>query len=125
MKKLIYLFLTVLIVGCSSEDNNNDGNNNNQSSCPIYLDSNGVTIKACDDANVGDTGVIDGVTYTVVDEAMLRNMVGNGEDVTKAVTTQVRILKQKQDQDIFQKKLKIVFGIEMEENVYNAEIMKI
>ena len=40
-------------------------------------------------------------------------------------STQVRILKQKQGQDIFQKKLKIVFGIEMEENVYNAEIMKI
>jgi len=45
MKKLLYLFLTVLIVGCSGEDNNNDGDNN-QSSCPIYLDSNGVTIKA-------------------------------------------------------------------------------
>ena len=61
MKKLIYLFLTVLIVACSGDDNNNDGNNNNQSSCPIYLDSNGITIKACDDANVGDTGVIDGL----------------------------------------------------------------
>ena len=88
MKKLIYLFLTVLIVGCSGEDSNNE-NNNNQSSCPIYLDSNGVTIKACDDANVGDTGVIDGVTYTVVDEAMLREMVENEQDVTKVVTTRV------------------------------------
>jgi hypothetical protein len=29
MKKLIYLFLTVLIIACSSEDSNNDGNNNN------------------------------------------------------------------------------------------------
>ena len=75
MKKLLYLFLTVLIVACSSEDNNNDGDNNNQSSCPIYLDNNGITIKACEDANVGDTGVIDGITYTVVDEAMLRAMV--------------------------------------------------
>ena len=60
-----------------------DGNN------PIYLDTNGVTIKACDDANVGDTGVINGVTYTVVDEAMLRAMVANEEDVTKVVTTKV------------------------------------
>ncbi|MDC0858190.1 BspA family leucine-rich repeat surface protein, partial [Flavobacteriaceae bacterium] len=57
-----------------------------QSSC-IYLDTNGVTIKACDDANVGDTGVINGVTYTVVDEDMLRVMVANEEDVTKVVTT--------------------------------------
>ena len=94
MKKLIYLFLTVLIVACSGEDNNNDENNNNQSSCPIYLDSNGITIKACDDTNVGDTGVVNGVTYTVVDEAMLREMAGyNGigivEDLTKMCTTRV------------------------------------
>ena len=48
MKKLVYLFLTVLIVACSSED----GNNNNQSSCngdnPVYLADNGITIKACE-----------------------------------------------------------------------------
>ena len=88
MKKLLYLFLTVFIVGCSGEDSN-DGDNNNQSSCPIYLDSNGITIKACDDANVGDTGVVNGVTYTVVDEAMLRAMVENEQDVTTVVTTKV------------------------------------
>jgi len=93
MKKLIYLFLTVLIVACSGEDGNNDGNNNNQSSCngdnPVYLADNGITIKACDDANIGDTGVVNGVTYTVVDEAMLREMVANEEDVTRVVTTRV------------------------------------
>ena len=88
MKKLVYLFLTLFIVGCSGDDSN-DGDNNNQSSCPIYLDSNGITIKACDDANVGDTGVVNGITYTVVDEAMLREMVGNEEDVTKVATTRV------------------------------------
>ena len=54
-----------------------------------YLADSGITIKACDDANVGDTGMIDGVTYTVVDEAMLRTMVANEEDVTKVVTTKV------------------------------------
>ena len=55
----------------------------------VYLAENGITIKACEDANVGDTGVINGVTYTVVDEAMLRTMVANGEDVTKVATTKV------------------------------------
>ena len=93
MKKLLYLFLTVLIVACSGEDGGNDGDNNNQSSCngdnPVYLDDNGVTVKACDDASVGNTGVINGVTYTVVDETMLREMVANEEDVTKVVTTNV------------------------------------
>ena len=55
----------------------------------VYLADNGITIKAYECAEVGDTGVINGVTYTVVDEAMLREMVANGEDVTKVVTTKV------------------------------------
>ena len=37
MKKLIYLFLTVLIVACSGEDNNNDGNNSNNSNNVDYF----------------------------------------------------------------------------------------
>ena len=61
-----------------------DGNN------PIYLDTNGVTIKACDDANVGDIGEINGVTYTVVDEAMLREMATFEDDgFSNIVTTKV------------------------------------
>ncbi|MDC0341522.1 BspA family leucine-rich repeat surface protein [Flavobacteriaceae bacterium] len=55
----------------------------------VYLADNGITIKAYECAEVGDTGVINGVTYTVVDEAMLRTMVANEEDVTKVVTTKV------------------------------------
>ena len=55
----------------------------------VYLAENGITIKACEDANVGDTGVINGITYTVVDEAMLREMVANEEDVSIVVTTLV------------------------------------
>ena len=93
MKKLTYLFLTVLIVGCSSDNQDNNDGDNNQSSCngdnPVYLADNGVTIKACDDANVGDTGVIDGVTYMVVGETLLREMAANEEDVTTVVTTKV------------------------------------
>ena len=34
---------------------------------PVYLDANGVTIKARDWANVGDSGVINGITYTIID----------------------------------------------------------
>ena len=92
MKKLIYLFLTVLIVACSGEDNNNDGDSN-QSSCngdnPVYLADNGVTIKACNFASPGDIGVINGVNYTVVDEPGLRTLLINGADVSKVVTSKV------------------------------------
>ena len=55
----------------------------------VYLAENGITIKACDDAEVGDTGVINGITYTVVDEDMLRDMVANEEDLTTVVTSKV------------------------------------
>ena len=55
----------------------------------VYLDTNGITIKACEIANVGDMGVINGITYTVVDEAMLRAMVDNGLDITRIATTKV------------------------------------
>ena len=40
--------------------------------CPsIYLDANGITIKYPTESN-GDTGVINGKTYTAVNEATLR-----------------------------------------------------
>ena len=60
----------------------------------VYLAKNGITIKACEDANVGETGVINGVEYTVLDRAMLLQIAGyNGggivEDLTKICTTRV------------------------------------
>ena len=176
MKKLLYLFLTVLIVACSGEDNNNDGdNNNNTDTTPpiisligsanvvvnqgdtfidegatatdnvdgdltssitvsgnvdtaiignyvlnysvsdaagnnasatrnvsvieplvclngevVYLDANGITVKACPDAQIGDTGNINGFTYTVVSEQQLRDYVNsNYPELNRLVTTQV------------------------------------
>jgi len=55
----------------------------------VYLADNGITVKACEQTDVGATGIIDGVTYTVVDEQMLRVMVNNEEDITKLATTKV------------------------------------
>ena len=195
MKKLIYLFLTVLIVACSGEDSNNDGDNNtdvpptssdysescvytlevtnisaktatisggiNIENCEnnsiteqglvystsiqpsvndnkinvngttfsvdlenlvpdtayyvrtflinssgevygnevsfvtgsvIYLADNGITIKAYDFASVGDTGVINGVTYTVVDDEYIRQINGADNAVTTKVTDMSNLL---------------------------------
>tara|TARA_R110000772_G_scaffold136882_2_gene245662 strand:+ start:816 stop:2231 length:1416 start_codon:yes stop_codon:yes gene_type:complete len=55
----------------------------------VYLDDNGITIKACDDANIGDVGTINGVEYTVVDRVMLDEMIANDEDLTVVCTTRV------------------------------------
>ena len=55
----------------------------------VYLDENGVTIKACPDANVGDVGTVNGVQYTVVDREMLDQMLLDEEDVSKVCTTRI------------------------------------
>ena len=55
----------------------------------VYLDENGVTIKAYPCAEIGDVGTVNGVEYTVVDRAMLDEMIANDEDLTVVCTTRV------------------------------------
>ena len=59
---------------------------------PVYLDSNEITIKAKEWSEVGDTGYINGILYTVVDREMLTSMLQNGSDVTKIATTKITIM---------------------------------
>ena len=56
---------------------------------PVYLAENGVTIKAKEWALVGDSGVVNGIGYTIVDTQTLENMISNGEDVTRDCTSRV------------------------------------
>ena len=56
---------------------------------PVYLDDNGVTIKARDWAFVGDAGVVNGVGYTIVDTSTLMQMIANGDDVTRVCTSRI------------------------------------
>ncbi|MDA1318071.1 MAG: BspA family leucine-rich repeat surface protein, partial [Bacteroidetes bacterium] len=60
----------------------------------VYLDENGVTIKACPDANVGDVGTVNGIEYTIVDRDMLDQMIDNDEDVTKVCTSLISDMEQ-------------------------------
>jgi len=55
----------------------------------LYLDENGVTIKAVVDAVIGNSYELDDVSYLVVDEDLLRQMIAEGGDVTKVVTSWV------------------------------------
>ena len=55
----------------------------------IYLDTNGITIKANSWAVVGETELLDGVEYLIVDYTMLRQMIANNENVTKVVTSKI------------------------------------
>ena len=56
---------------------------------PVYIDTNGITIKAKEWAEVGATGEINGITYTVVDKPMLEELIENGGDLSKLATTKV------------------------------------
>ncbi|MDP4885310.1 MAG: InlB B-repeat-containing protein, partial [Flavobacteriaceae bacterium] len=56
---------------------------------PIYVDENGVTIKAYDWAEVGESGFIDNTQYTIVDKETLQELIWSGADLTKVVTSKV------------------------------------
>ena len=78
--------------------NSPEGEQVNEQGCPltspIYLDENGVTVKALEWSEVGQTGIIGGEVYTIVNESMLRIMVANGEDVTRVCTSKVTNMSQ-------------------------------
>ena len=55
----------------------------------IYLDENGVTMKATEDAIIGEIYGFNGANYLVVDRDLLKEMVINQEDVTYVVTSNI------------------------------------
>ncbi|MDB4496228.1 BspA family leucine-rich repeat surface protein [Flavobacteriaceae bacterium] len=63
-------------------------------SSAVYLAANGVTVKAYDWAVVGDTGTINGITYTIVDGSTLNDMVSSGDDVSRVCTSRVSIMRE-------------------------------
>ena len=79
MKKLLYLLLfAICLIGCSDSDDVEDTN-------PVYLDSNGITVKARDWAAIGDSGIINGVLYTIVRDDFL--ILDN--DLTRICTSRI------------------------------------
>ena len=60
----------------------------------IYLHKNGVTVVAEKTAKVGQWYKLNGEEYLVVDRKILGDLVSKGKDVTKVVTTKVKIMLQ-------------------------------
>ena len=81
MKKYTLLFIALFIVSCSSDEEE----------LPFYVADNGVTIKARDWVTVGTTADLNGVTYTAVDLASLKEWINDGKDLSKVVTTKVEV----------------------------------
>jgi len=87
MKKLVFLFAFILIA--CKESYTELGPCDQYADTKIYIDEFG-TITACGNSKVGDTQLINGISYKVVDEEMLRAMVANDEDVTRLATSKIR-----------------------------------
>jgi surface protein len=56
---------------------------------PVYLDDNGVTVKARDWANIGDSGIINDIEYTIVNLQTLNSMIQSGGDISTVCTTKI------------------------------------
>lgn len=56
---------------------------------PIYLDPNGVTIKAYDWATIGEKGIVSGEEYLIVDKNELKNIISSGGNPTKVCTSKI------------------------------------
>jgi hypothetical protein len=83
MKKLVLFLLFISVVfSCSVDD---------EKELPFYVADNGVTIKARDWVTVGTTAELNGVTYTAVDLASLKEWINDGKDLSKVVTTKVEV----------------------------------
>ena len=83
MKKITYLTLTLILVSFTNSTSViSDPESITDLDNPVYVADNGITIKAKEWAKIGATGIIANLTYTVVDEEILREMLANEEDVT-------------------------------------------
>jgi hypothetical protein len=62
-----------LITSCSRDGISlpDDGPQNNDNNNAVYLDENGITVKAKDWAEIGDTGIINNIQYTIVDKLII------------------------------------------------------
>ena len=74
MKKLFLLIslllLSVHLTSCNQGDRVEDG--------PFYLAENGITIKAKDSVLVGTQAMFKGITYTLVNDSLIREIKGQG-----------------------------------------------
>ena len=55
----------------------------------IYIAENGVTVKAEESANLGQSQLLNGKMYTIVDLTTLKTMITNNEDITIVCTSKI------------------------------------
>ena len=73
MNKPFFAFLLLLVFSCSPDEET--PTTTTEPIFPIYLDENGITIKAYDFALVGNEYELNGVSYTVVDNSNIATQI--------------------------------------------------
>ncbi len=77
--------------------NSTEGANNvNSSGCEFdlfYLDDNGVTIKAVEEAEVGMEDEFNGSIYKVVSYVVIKNMLNSNQDISNVVTSKITTME--------------------------------
>ena len=76
----------VLFTNCGEDSDDVDADADSDF---IYLDENGVTVKASENAVIGENYELNGVNYFVVDKDLLFQMIADEEDVTKVITSRI------------------------------------
>ena len=95
LKQLFFLSILcslVLFTNCG-EDSDDVIDDKKSAEVPIYFAENGVTIKASDNAVNGESYELDGISYLVVDSAILYKMAEGNENVENVVTTNITNMK--------------------------------
>ena len=87
-KYSLIALISISLFSCEKDDDNN-GPTTPTNNALIYLDANGVTVKAGASAVIGDTASINGILYTVVDTTTLRNRIDSGLDVTNVCVSRI------------------------------------
>ena len=71
-------------------------NNVNSSGCEFdlfYLDDNGVTIKAVEEAEIGMEDEFNGSIYKVVSYVVIKNMLNSNQDISNVVTSKITTME--------------------------------
>ena len=85
---LLYSFICSLVLFTNCGEDSDDVAADADSDF-IYLDENGVTVKASENAVIGENYELNGVNYFVVDKELLFQMIADEEDVTKVITSRI------------------------------------
>ena len=90
-KYSLIALISIALFSCEKDDDNNGATTRTTptNNPLIYLDTNGVTIKAIAAATIGDTGTVNGILYTVVDRNTLNNRIDSSLDVTNVCVSKI------------------------------------